>query len=105
EYSADGVMEAFINGNLVSSVAGREIMRGDMDIDLFCLYYFYGGNTSEFAPPTVQWVLIDDIHIFLYKDSVTQPADNTGSLSDRKLRKLPGWDYDAGEKVNRTSDH
>ena len=75
-------------------------------IDMFFLNYFYGGNSIvPFAPSTDQWVFIDDVHIFWYKPTEQQPLPHSPSAPDRKLTKIPGWNYTTGEKVERTTDH
>ena len=109
----NGVYEAWVDGNMVSqnsnlNLSDVKIAAGDMDIDFFILNYFYGGNTTElpnFAPETDQHVHIDDIHIFFLKSTESQPASNEPSEAGRIRTKIPGWNYDTGEKVERTTDH
>jgi len=87
----DGLMEAFVNGYLVSRKSGLVMcdVYANRNIGLNQFWYriFWGGG----GPPLRdEWVLLDDIYIFTYDVSVTVPRGNELSPPGRILN-LPGW--------------
>ena len=99
----DGFVEAFVNGVLQNQWTGQRWISTRRSIDEFYLRYFHGGacpidGFSVYQSPVDEWLLIDDIYIFKYKDGYG-PAEGVLSGSGRVLTNLPHFNTTTNVKI------
>ncbi len=82
----DGIMEGFINGLLMLSVQGISFRNlPSIHIDKMDITSFFGGSGSEYAAARDEWILLDDVCLFEYTDTLNNPVGNVPSKPGRIL--------------------
>ncbi|MBN1186729.1 MAG: fibronectin type III domain-containing protein, partial [Bacteroidales bacterium] len=82
----DGILEAYFDGKLVTQVSNILFRHTtSLGIDCMRLYTFFGGNTDEWRNPISEWMKIDNVLLFTYKDEINVPRGNKLSSTDRLL--------------------
>ncbi|HYW95633.1 MAG TPA: fibronectin type III domain-containing protein [Bacteroidales bacterium] len=85
----DGLMEGFVNGKLVASYSGLRFRNvSSVHIDKMKIYSFFGGSGPEFGAARDEWILLDDVCLFIYLPDTEVPRGNVPSQPGRTL-KLP----------------
>ena len=83
-------IEGFLNGYLIERWTGLQLLTYPIkDLGIQNLYFrcFYGGGPK---PVRDEWILVDDIYVFTYDESVDVPRGNVLSTPGRILN-LPNW--------------
>ena len=82
----DGIIEAYFDGKLViqmSHVLFRHTT--DLGIELIRINSFFGGSGDEWRNPIDEWMRIDNVIFYTYKDIVNVPTGNKLSPTDRTI--------------------
>ena len=86
----NGILEAFVNGYLLEQVSGLYLITypdRDLGVDKMLFRSMFGGG----GPPLRdEWILIDDVIVFIYDEEVDVPRGNELSPPGRVLN-LPNW--------------
>jgi hypothetical protein len=98
--NADGFLEGFINGRFAGRYDYQEMSTKGYDIDQASFQFFMGGNQEIYAPSTDQFLLLDDIVIYVDKTGYG-PGDRVRSSDGRVLINNPVWDTTTDTKVSR----
>jgi hypothetical protein len=82
----DGILEAYFDGKLVMELS-HVLFRHTTDLHIDCLrlYTFFGGNTADWATPINEWIKVDNILIYTFKDGIDVPRGTTLSPANRTL--------------------
>ncbi|MCP4310824.1 MAG: T9SS type A sorting domain-containing protein [Bacteroidetes bacterium] len=83
--NADGLMEGFIDGKLMSSWGGIKFRNHDnIGIDAMKVYSFFGGGANSSSVRN-EWAIFDDFYLFTYTDGVDVPRGRQQSPDGRNL--------------------
>lgn len=82
----DGILEAYFDGKLVTQIS-HLLFRHTTDLKIDCLriYSFFGGNTDDWRNPISEWLRIDNVIAFTYKDNIDVPRGNMLSPTNRQI--------------------
>jgi len=90
----DGILEAYFDGVLTTQLSHLLFRHTpDLGIDCFRVMTFFGGNTDEWRNPIDEWLRIDNVMLYKFKDNIDVPRGNNLSPTSRTInywRKLDG---------------
>ncbi len=82
----DGILEGYVNGQLVSQVTGLKFRNiSSIKIDQLYLTSFYGGSGAEYAPQNDQYLDLDDFVVFTYQNGVNVVRGNKANTIGTQL--------------------
>ena len=82
----NGIMEGFFNGKLVIQVSGiRWRLTEDLKMDQLRFQTFFGGSSDIWRNPIDEWIRIDNVMIYTFKEGVNVPRGNTLSSTNRTI--------------------
>jgi hypothetical protein len=82
----DGILEAYFDGVLLSQVSNILWRRtANLGIDCFRMCTFFGGNDDSWRNPIEEWIKIDNILLYTYKEGIDVPKGNTLSPNNRTI--------------------
>ncbi len=82
----DGLLEAYFDGNLVLQMTNMLFRKTNaLGIDCFRMVTFFGGNTDIWRNPISEWLKIDNVLLYTYKDNVDVPRGHELSPSNRVI--------------------
>jgi hypothetical protein len=82
----DGILEAYFDGKLVTEISHLLFRHtNDLGIDCMRMVTFFGGSADEWRNPINEWVKIDNVLLFTFKDNMDVPRGNTLSPTNRRI--------------------
>ncbi len=83
----DGLLEAYFDGKLVLQMTKLLFRRtATLGIDCFRMVTFFGGNTDIWRNPISEWLKIDNVLLYTYKEQMDVPRGRELSPSNRVIR-------------------
>jgi len=92
--NADGFIQIFINGKLVEDITGLILLGNTLEndgIDVVTIGVFFGGGENYHAPQRDEWILIDDVTIFNYKEGQEGFKYDYDMWPAGTVLNLPNW--------------
>jgi len=82
----NGILEAYFDGKLVTQIS-HLLFRHTLEIGIDCLRMvsFFGGSTDDWRNPIAEWLKIDNVLLYTYKEGIEVPRGNTLSPTDRTI--------------------
>ncbi len=82
----DGILEAWFDGKLVTQIS-HILFRQTLDLGIDCLRMvsFFGGDTDDWRNPIDEWLKIDNVMLYTYRDYIDVPRGNTLSPTNRTI--------------------
>jgi hypothetical protein len=93
----DGILEGYFDGKLVTEISHLLFRHtNDLGIDCMRIVTFFGGSADEWRNPINEWVKIDNVLLFTFKDNMDVPRGNTLSPASRTIKywrqlQYPVW--------------
>jgi hypothetical protein len=82
----DGILEAYFDGKLVTQISHLLFRHtNDLDIEYMNINSFFGGSTDEWRNPIEEWLRLDNVMVYTFKDNMSVPRGNTLSPSNRTI--------------------
>jgi fibronectin type 3 domain-containing protein len=82
----DGILEAFFDGKLVSQISHILFRQtADLKIDAMQMMTFFGGSTDDYRNPIYEYIKIDNVLLYTFKDGIDVPRGNTLSPTNRTI--------------------
>jgi hypothetical protein len=82
----DGIMEGFIDGTLIAQVTGLKLRNvSNITVDQIFMTSSFGGSGDEFAANREEWIDIDDVAVFNYKENIKVTRDNVPNSAGTRL--------------------
>jgi hypothetical protein len=82
----DGILEAYFDGELVLQITNLLWRQtNNLGIDCFRTVTFFGGSADEWRNPISEWLKVDNILLYTYKDQMDVPRGNELSPSNRVI--------------------
>lgn len=83
----DGIMEAYFDGVLVTQLSHMLFRHTkDIGIDVLRMYSFFGGNDNSWRNPIEEWLRVDNVMVYQFKDNYNVPRGNTLSPQNRTIK-------------------
>jgi hypothetical protein len=82
----DGILEAYFDGVLVTQLS-HMLFRHTTDLGIDCLkmYSFFGGGTDDWRNPIDEWLRVDNVIMYTFKQGFDVPRGNTLSPKNRTI--------------------
>lgn len=82
----DGILEAYFDGILVTQVS-HILFRHTDELGIDCLRFtsFFGGDTDSWRNPIYEWLKIDNVMIYTFKDDGVVPTGHELSPTNRTI--------------------
>lgn len=82
----DGILEGYFDGNLVGQVT-HMLFRHTSSIGTDCMrmYSFFGGGDASYNTPKDEWMRVDNVLIYAFKDNIDVPRGQKLSPTSRKI--------------------
>lgn len=82
----DGIIEAYFDGKLVTQLSKLLFRQtSQLAIDCMKMVTFFGGGTDEWRNPIDEWIRMDNVILYTFKNDVNVPRGNTLSSTDRTI--------------------
>jgi hypothetical protein len=82
----DGILEAYFDGKLVTQIS-HLLFRHTRELGIDCINInsFFGGSTDEWRNPIAEWLRLDNVMLYTFKDNIDVPRGNKLSPINRTI--------------------
>jgi hypothetical protein len=82
----DGILEAFFDGKMVTQISHILFRHTtNLNIDRLRIMSFFGGGTDDWRNPIEEWLRIDNVILYTFKENIDVPRGNTLSPTNRTI--------------------
>jgi hypothetical protein len=91
----DGILEAYYDGKLVTQVSHILFRHTtDLKIDVMRMYTFFGGGDDSWRNPIDEWLKVDNVMLYTFKEGINVPRGNVLSPADRTINYWRNFNND-----------
>lgn len=82
----DGILEAYFDGVLVTQISHLLFRHTEsLGIDCLRIVSFFGGSTNDWRNPIDEWLKLDNVILYTFKEGIDVPRGNTLSPTNRQI--------------------